>query len=244
MPEIYDIAFDFRDVPSEVDFLLNAGGEYFGHEIASSIELCCGPGYHAREMSRCGLHSDGLDLDADMVAYTNRLIAAEKLACRIFKGDMRHFEAPHKYDLAYCLMASFAQLLTNEDILRHFDCVADLLADEGIYIISAAHPRDFYGDEEASMENSWTMTRGDYSGLFPSDSSRGFFGYSAGRRIDVEELWKFVRIHDYVSGDFMRTGIDYLGEAFWPSKGAAGGVIDSCGFRKDGFYLYQSQWIE
>jgi beta-galactosidase len=100
--------------------------------------------------------------------------------------------------------------------------------------------RRVIGTESGSMGG----TRGDYSGLFPSDSTRGFFGYSPGRSIDVEQLWKFVRIYDYVSGDFMWTGIDYLGEAFWPSKGAAGGVIDSCGFRKDGYYFYQSQWTD
>lgn len=62
------------------------------------------------------------------------------------------------------------------------------------------------------------------------------------RNIDVEGLWKFVRNHDYVSGDFMWTGIDYLGEARWPNKVATYGVIDTCGFPKDGFYFYQSQW--
>ncbi len=40
----------------------------------------------------------------------------------------------------------------------------------------------------------------------------------------------------------MWTGIDYLGEAFWPSKIATFGVLDTCGFKKDGFYFYQSQW--
>jgi beta-galactosidase len=62
------------------------------------------------------------------------------------------------------------------------------------------------------------------------------------RQIDVEQLWKFVGSHDYVGGDFMWTGIDYLGEAFWPSRSASFGVIDTCGFPKDGFYFYQSQW--
>jgi beta-galactosidase len=40
----------------------------------------------------------------------------------------------------------------------------------------------------------------------------------------------------------MWTGIDYLGEAFWPNKLAASGVLDTCGFPKDGYYFYQSQW--
>ena len=65
-----------------------------------------------------------------------------------------------------------------------------------------------------------------------------------GRNIDVEQLWKFVRTYDYVAGDFMWTGIDYLGEARWPAKGSSAGVIDMCGFRKDGFYFYQSQWTD
>ena len=53
---------------------------------------------------------------------------------------------------------------------------------------------------------------------------RGFRG------LDTEQLWKFVRTHDYVAGDFMWTGIDYLGESGWPSRGATSGCIDSCGF--------------
>jgi beta-galactosidase len=60
--------------------------------------------------------------------------------------------------------------------------------------------------------------------------------------IRAEQLWKFVSFHDYVIGDFMWTGIDYLGEARWPSKNASSGVIDLCGFPKDGYYFYQSQW--
>jgi beta-galactosidase len=72
---------------------------------------------------------------------------------------------------------------------------------------------------------------------------RGDYGATArGRNIDVEQLWKFVSTYDYVAGDFMWTGIDYLGEARWPMKGSSAGVIDMCGFRKDGFYFYQSQW--
>jgi beta-galactosidase len=42
----------------------------------------------------------------------------------------------------------------------------------------------------------------------------------------------------------MWTGIDYLGESFWPMKSSFSGVIDTCGFKKDGFYFYQSQWTK
>jgi beta-galactosidase len=60
--------------------------------------------------------------------------------------------------------------------------------------------------------------------------------------IRSEQLWKFVKLHDYVAGYFMWTGIDYLGESRWPWKSASSGVLDTCGFPKDGYYFYQSQW--
>ncbi|WP_129662901.1 glycoside hydrolase family 2 TIM barrel-domain containing protein [Phytoactinopolyspora endophytica] len=63
--------------------------------------------------------------------------------------------------------------------------------------------------------------------------------------IDVENQYKFISTRDYASGDFMWTGVDYLGEAFSPtSRGFSGGVLNLCGFKKPGFYFYQSQWTE
>jgi beta-galactosidase len=92
--------------------------------------------------------------------------------------------------------------------------------------------RPVIGTESSSIGG----TRGDASALAPGKSP------NLGRSIDVEQLWKFVNDYDYVSGDHMWTGIDYLGEGTWPIKGLPSGQIDSCGFVKDGYYFYQSQW--
>jgi len=103
--------------------------------------------------------------------------------------------------------------------------------------------RRFIGTESSGMGS----IRGDYRGLFPdaaAPSNRRRFMFEGNLDINVESLWKFVRTYDYVAGDFMWTGIDYLGEAFWPMKSSFAGVIDTCGFKKDGFYFYQSQWTE
>ncbi|HEY5583290.1 MAG TPA: glycoside hydrolase family 2 TIM barrel-domain containing protein [Ruminiclostridium sp.] len=62
--------------------------------------------------------------------------------------------------------------------------------------------------------------------------------------LTAERLWKFTKMHDYVAGDFMWTGIDYLGESRWPNKNASSGMFYTCCFPKDGFYFYQSQWTE
>ena len=63
-------------------------------------------------------------------------------------------------------------------------------------------------------------------------------------RIQVEQLQRFTQVHDYISGDFMWTGVDYLGEAQWPAKSSRSGVIDTCGFAKDGYYFYKSIWTK
>lgn len=86
--------------------------------------------------------------------------------------------------------------------------------------------------------------RGDYVGFFPVVSGNAWQGLSSNRGISVEQLWKFVRIYDYVAGDYMWTGIDYLGESHWPAKNSSAGVLDTCGFPKDGYYFYQSQWTD
>jgi beta-galactosidase len=60
--------------------------------------------------------------------------------------------------------------------------------------------------------------------------------------IRAEQLLKFIKVHDYVIGDFGWTGIDYLGESRWPGKQSSSGMLDTCGFPKDNYYFYQSQW--
>jgi beta-galactosidase len=80
--------------------------------------------------------------------------------------------------------------------------------------------------------------RGEYS----LEKGQGWWGAYPTRSITAEQLWRFTRTYDYVAGDFMWTGIDYLGETSWPHKSASFGVLDLCGFPKDGYYFYQSQW--
>lgn len=57
--------------------------------------------------------------------------------------------------------------------------------------------------------------------------------------------WAAVADNDYISGQYLWTGIDYLGEArAWPSKGNQAGLMDLAGFRKPEFYFRKSLWTE
>jgi beta-galactosidase len=55
--------------------------------------------------------------------------------------------------------------------------------------------------------------------------------------------WLGVRDNDYVIGDFIWTGIDYLGESNpYPARGSASGFLDLAGGKKSGFYQRAVYW--
>ncbi len=62
-----------------------------------------------------------------------------------------------------------------------------------------------------------------------------------------EESWKVVKKYDHISGTYIWTGFDYLGEPtpyWWPSRSSYFGIIDLAGFPKDVYYMYQSEWTD
>ncbi|QWT17379.1 discoidin domain-containing protein [Collinsella sp. zg1085] len=117
----------------------------------------------------------------------------------------------------------------------------------------------FYGSETASAVNS----RGVYSTqgsmvdaggmqLTSYDTSAVSWGHVA------SQAWYATIARDFVAGEYVWTGFDYLGEPTpwngvaagstdrnpsWPSpKSSYFGIIDTAGLPKDSFYFYQSQW--
>lgn len=60
-----------------------------------------------------------------------------------------------------------------------------------------------------------------------------------------EETWKLVKKMPFMSGMFVWTGFDYLGEPTpytWPARSSYFGIVDMAGFPKDAYYMYQSEW--
>ncbi len=60
-----------------------------------------------------------------------------------------------------------------------------------------------------------------------------------------EEVWKIIKNYDFLSGLYIWTGFDYLGEPTpydWPARSSYFGIIDLAGFPKDIYYFYQSEW--
>ena len=119
----------------------------------------------------------------------------------------------------------------------------------------------------ATETTSALATRGSYNIYLPSDSLRRwpvrwdilFEDGNPGNTVSAydhvsapwgsthEETWKVVKQHDFISGMYIWTGFDYIGEPtpyVWPSRSSYFGVVDLAGFPKDSYYMYQSEWTD
>ena len=119
------------------------------------------------------------------------------------------------------------------------------------------------GTETASPANS----RGIYNTL-SSSSQLGDYQCTAydtacvGWGNTARESWYYTIKNDFIMGEFIWTGFDYIGEptgtGAWNGTGSGSvvggdqavpnssffGVIDTAGFPKDSYYFYSSQWVE
>ena len=106
-----------------------------------------------------------------------------------------------------------------------------------------------YGSETASSINSRGIYKNTDKQRVSYDTSRVNWGALA------NDAWRDVIALDFVAGEYVWTGFDYLGEptpwngiysgpaSSWPSpKNSYFGIIDTAGLPKDSYYLYRSFW--
>ncbi|CAM4248659.1 beta-galactosidase [Paenibacillus endophyticus] len=99
------------------------------------------------------------------------------------------------------------------------------------------------GSESAS----YTTTRG----IYEDDPVKGYCT-EYGTNIpswgcSPEKSWTDVLRHPYLTGIFVWTGFDYRGEPTpyeWPCISSHYGMMDTCGFPKDVYYLMKALWVD
>ncbi|MBI3791537.1 MAG: glycoside hydrolase family 2 protein [Gemmatimonadetes bacterium] len=110
--------------------------------------------------------------------------------------------------------------------------------------------RELFAEQDRHDHPEWRMIGTESGLIFESRDERYSLGddpavvranYTSGM-IPIERRWRWVANHDYFSGDFMWTGVDYLGEATWPFIGFASAPLDIIANPKDLYALYQAQW--
>jgi len=125
----------------------------------------------------------------------------------------------------------------------------------GVYVpYHRAHPDiPLYGSETASTVStrgiySWDTfhTDKDYTGVQSKGYVSAYDVNAPPWAQTAEDSWTPQADAPFVAGGFAWTGFDYKGEPTpfgWPDINSNFGILDECGFPKDGYYYYQSWWL-
>ena len=117
----------------------------------------------------------------------------------------------------------------------------------GTESVSALMTRGVYDMPSDSIRRWPTRWDIPFTGGNPDNTCSSYDNCSAPWGSTHEETWKIIKKYDYLSGQFIWTGFDYLGEPTpynWPSRSSYFGIIDLAGFPKDIYYMYQSEWTK
>lgn len=62
------------------------------------------------------------------------------------------------------------------------------------------------------------------------------------RSYDTQNPWEVISAHKFIAGGFIWSGIDYIGEAMWPSHGWPAGLFDICMVEKPRAAYHRAMW--
>ena len=111
--------------------------------------------------------------------------------------------------------------------------------------VSALQTRGFYmmpSDKVYKAPVEWWLPYQD-----PSFQCSAYDNMHASWSSTHEETWDVVKHNDFVGGQFIWTGFDYIGEPTpygFPARSSYFGIVDLAGFPKDTYYMYQSEWTD
>lgn len=111
--------------------------------------------------------------------------------------------------------------------------------------VSALQTRDYYmmpSDSVRKAPQEWWMPYTD-----PSFQCSAYDNMHASWSSTHEQTWDVVKHNDFVGGQFIWTGWDYIGEPTpygFPARSSYFGIIDLAGMPKDVYYMYQGEWTD
>ena len=165
-PEIYDVAFGW-DLALELDFLESCWAAHADGPVRRILEPACGTGRLLEALALRGYDVAGYDLSPEMVAFASRRLGAH--GGRAHRGDMATFRPPGRFDVAINLVNSIGYLLEDDQVLAHFERIAEALRPGGIYIAQfnyAGEPPELatfgpWGNrrQDLSTTLTWTVVR-------------------------------------------------------------------------------------
>ncbi|MFA6601567.1 MAG: class I SAM-dependent methyltransferase [Candidatus Paceibacterota bacterium] len=154
-PKYYEIAFSFRNISKEVDFIEQVIAKESRIPVKTFLEIASGNSPHMEELCKRGYGYIGLELSKQMIQYSREIIKKSVLQAEIVEGDMIKFTLPKSVDCALLFLGSF-YVKSDEELQSHLDSAANAVRGGGLYILDGAV--SFYPED--IRKQSWEMIEG------------------------------------------------------------------------------------
>jgi len=154
-PKYYEIAFSFRDISKEVNFIEQVIEKESRIPVKTFLEIASGNSPHMKELCKRGYGYIGLELSKQMIEYSREIIRKSVLPAEVIEGDMIKFSLPQSVDCVLLFLGSF-YVKSDEELESHLDSVANSVRGGGLYILDGAV--SFYPED--IRKQSWEMIDG------------------------------------------------------------------------------------
>ncbi|NLJ81183.1 MAG: class I SAM-dependent methyltransferase [Firmicutes bacterium] len=157
-PHYYEIAYSYRDLETEADFMEEALEKFSLIKVRRVLEIACGNSPHLPQLGKRGYQYSGLDLSPTMLEFAAQKARALDYDAHFYLADLVHFKLEKPRDFIYILMGSL-YVEDTEQLLSHFRSAARALKPGGLYFLDWCidfEPLDY-------TQDSWVMRRGKIS---------------------------------------------------------------------------------
>ncbi|MEK7625561.1 MAG: class I SAM-dependent methyltransferase, partial [Patescibacteria group bacterium] len=155
-PKYYEIAFAFRDIRQEVNFIEDVIKLHSQVPVKTFLELASGNSPHMIELCHRGYRYVGIELDKEMIRFAEDKISEAHIPAKVVEADMRRFSLPEHVDCAAVFLGSL-YVQNDEELISHLHSVASTLRSGGLYILDEVV--EFFSEDV--HQQTWDMQEGD-----------------------------------------------------------------------------------
>lgn len=153
--EFYDALTENVEYEKRTDYLLHLYGS-LSDKKRRALDLACGTGSVALNLSKKGFDVIGLDLSAEMLSVAD---SKAQGSVKFFCGDMTDFLFEEKFDLCVCCLDSINHLADLSDVEKCFNCVYNALNNDGVFIFDV---NTVYKHNEILADNTFVFDEEDF----------------------------------------------------------------------------------
>lgn len=194
-PQYYDLIFAAEWEP-EFNFLEASFEKHVDGEVTRLFEPACGTGRLIYRFAEAGYEISGNDLNAKAIDFCNERLAQHGLRQRAVVGDMTKFTLDQPAHAAFNTINSFRHLTTEQQAVKHLNCMADAIVKGGIYVLgfhlspigNCVCDEEYWSAEEDGIKVD--------SGMWLKDRDRRRRIETLGMSFDVQTPEKKLRITD------------------------------------------------